>query len=353
VQGEASATKKPTKAKLGKDPRKHHYVPIFYQRAFTNENELLWVYDRVRREYKELHPLVVCFEKDLYAVKPDNKPLDMQVETKILRSVDAFGSRAIREFIERKPTPESEDALALFIAFQWLRVPTQRRDIRATYVNLIDELTRISFANVERAKEVMERYAPDYKEGSSVTPESMVEAIQGKHVKVEATEMPFLTTMMEQAETLSELLPKLEWEILVAPNDTGFIICDCPVVVVPPKGSNDVGFLVPGSVKYLPIERHHCVRLGEPGTLRRYRTIDKEAVRTINQNIAANSERFIMGPSQLQLEHVVTRSESQRIERKPRLIVETVQSDEDGSLQKLVSQPRRYFYPKNGAASAP
>src|SRR2546426_8401208 len=41
---------------------------------------------------------------------------------------------------------------------------------------------------------------------------------------------------------------------------------------------------------------HRCLRLGEPGTSRKHRKIDKEAVRIVNQNIAANSERFIMGP---------------------------------------------------------
>jgi hypothetical protein len=148
----------------------------------------------------------------------------------------------------------------------------------------------------------------------------MVEAVQGKHIKITATEMPFLTNMLEQCTSLAGVLIRLDWEVLVAPDETGFIICDCPVVVVPPKGGRDVGFVVPGSVKYLPLSRSLCLRLGDPGTDRRRRNIDKETVRIVNQNIAVNSERFIRGPSRIQLESIVTRTKCEGVESTPDLL---------------------------------
>jgi hypothetical protein len=168
-----------------------------------------------------------------------------------------------------------------------------------------------------------------------------------------ATETAFLTQMVEQAVSLTDVLMRLNWEVLIAPRDTGFLICDCPVVVVPPNGSKQVGFVVPGSTKYFPLSRHLCLRLGDPGRKRSLRRIGKEDVRIINQNIAANSERFIMGPSRVQLENVVSRSGCTEMETMPRFTVQTVKSDEDGAIQMLSAQPRRYFYLKNGARSAP
>lgn len=350
---QAAAPAKTADAKKAKDPRKHHYIPVFYQSNFTNEVGLLWVYDRRRGTYKELHPRVICFEKDLYAVKPENRPPDMQAESKILRVVDSLGSEGIRDFRIGKPNNEAEQAVAFFMAFQWARVPTISRDIRVTYAKAIEELSRIAFANVERAKSVMEKYARDTGEALKVTPESMVEFIRGKQFEIAATETAFLTNMMEQAVSLAKLLTRLDWEVLVASEETGFIICDCPVVVVPPKGSDQVGFIVPGSEKYFPLSRHLCLRLGEPGKSRKHRRVDKEAVRIVNQNIAANSERFIMGPSRVQLENIVSRSGSAKMESTPRFIIETVEADEDSALQKISAQPRRYFYPKNGAPCGP
>jgi len=347
----AAPTKSAERAKSA--PRKHHYVPVFYQLNFINENGLLWVYDRVRGSYKELHPSCICSEKNLYAARPEGKPLDMQVETKILGFIDYVGSRGIRDFIINKPSRDAEYEVALFMAFQWTRVPTMSRDIRTTYAQLINELCRVAFANVERAQSVLDQHKRETGEVLDLTPESMVESVRDKHFEIVATETAFLTNMIDQAMRLAEVLRRLDWEMLIASDETGFIICDCPVVVVPPKGCNDVGFVVPGSAKYFPISRHLCLRLGEPGNKRRLRKLDKEDVRTVNFNVAANSERFIMGPSQVQLENIVNRSASQQIEATPRVIVETVESDDNGSLQKLVSQKRRYFYPKNGASQAP
>jgi hypothetical protein len=142
--------------KRSRDPRKHHYVPVFYQNNFANDSGLLWVYDRAKRSYKELHPLVICFETDLYAVKPENKSPDVQVELNVLSAIDSLGSAGIRDFRIGKPSFEAEQKVALFMAFQWSRVPTISRDIRSTYATMIEELSRISFANVERAKALME-----------------------------------------------------------------------------------------------------------------------------------------------------------------------------------------------------
>jgi len=339
--------------KSAKDPRKHHYVPVFYQKNFTNDAGLLWVYDRARQTYKELHPLSVCFERDLYTVKPEGKPPDMQVETKVLRLVDSMGSAGIRDFLSNKPSRSTEEAVAFFMAFQWTRVPIMSRDIRVTYAKLIQELCRISFSSVERAESMLQQHERETGDAAGLTPESMVEAVKEKQFEIVATEAAFLRTMIEQAESLTRVLLQLDWEVLIASPETGFIISDCPVVVVPPRGSDQVGFAVPGSAKYFPLSRSLCLRLGEPGRRRRRRRLDKESVRTINLNIAANSERFIMGPSRVQLESIVVRSACRNIESVPRFTVEAVESDDDGSLQKLSSRPRRYFYPKNGAPHAP
>jgi hypothetical protein len=199
----------------------------------------------------------------------------------------------------------------------------------------------------------MERYANEKGEQPNVTPESMVEFIQGKHYEIVATETAFLSMMTKQAMSLMKILLRLDWEVLVAPKATGFIICDCPVVVVPPKGSGQVGFLVPGSAKYFPLSRHLCLRLGDLGKKRGHREIDKEEVRIVNQNIAANSEPFIMSPSCTQLANIISRSGCSKPETTPRFIIETVMSDENESLQKFSAQPRRYFYSKNGSSFAP
>ncbi len=46
--------------------KKQHYVPQFYLRNFTSDDNKLWVYDRVKGEYYFQAPKEVCYEKYLY-----------------------------------------------------------------------------------------------------------------------------------------------------------------------------------------------------------------------------------------------------------------------------------------------
>ena len=334
------------KGKQGNPPRKHHYVPVFYQRKFTNEDGLLWVYDRGLHTYKELHPEVVCFKKDLYSVRPEGKPVDTRIETMVMSIVDGLGAAAIERLEARKGLDRNSfDAFTFFAGLQHQRIPSVDRDTRLLVAKAMEEVARVTFANVERAKAVMDRCAKETGEDSTVTPESMVKAVRDKEFEFVATESAFLSNMLNVAETIGNVLGHLDMEILVSPDDSGFVICDAPFTLVPPKDNQQVGFVIPGVVKYFPISRKMCFRAGDRGHLRAYRNVDRETVRLINHNIAANSERFIMGPHKGQLEAVVQRSASEDAEKIPRFIVETVQSDGDGSLLKNSSRPRSVFLP--------
>ena len=46
--------------------KKQHYVPQFYLRNFTSDDNKLWVFDREKKEYYHSAPKDICFEKFLY-----------------------------------------------------------------------------------------------------------------------------------------------------------------------------------------------------------------------------------------------------------------------------------------------
>ncbi len=331
-------------------PRKHHYVPVFYQKNFANSQGLLWVYDRRLKTYKELPPKSVCFEKDLYALKPEGAPRERRIESVCLSFIDGMGSAAIRELLSGEPSRETFETLAYFMGVQFNRLPSVGKGISAVYVRGASEMMRLMAADVGRMQSILDDYTRKTGESVNVSAESMVEAVKGDHVEVAATEVPFLQNIFSQAQSLSKVIERLDWQILVAPSETGFIICDSPVVVVPPRGIRAVGFLVPGAVKYFPLTYRHCLRLGDVGCSFGYRKVSKETVQVINHNIAANSERFIMGPEMPQLVSIVLRSGSVEEDSTPRFTVEAVEQDDDGSLQKITFQPRRYFYAKGPRA---
>src|SRR5262249_14301774 len=150
-----------------------------------------------------------------------------------------------------------------------------------------------------------------------------------------------------QAFVASKALEHMEWQLLISPPQTGFIVCDAPVTVVPRMGTASVGFGVRGAIKYFPLMRGFCLRIGDMGFSLANRKISKEQVQIINRNIAANSERFIRGPDKAQLQSIVKTSQSLEEDSSPRFTIEAEEQDDDGSLQKITFQPRRYFYGKD------
>jgi uncharacterized protein DUF4238 len=335
------------------DPRKHHYVPVFYQKHFANAKGLLWVYDRKLQTYKELHPDVICFERDLYALKPDAAPKDQQVELMALSLADGYCATAVRELVPGDPPSfETLVTIAYFAGLQSSRLPSVGKFISAIYKKGVEEMMRLTSVSVERMQSTLDRYAEKTGEAITVSAESMVEAVRDNQVEVVIREVPFLRHIFQYATFLNKQFIQFSWEILVASPDRGFILCDDPVVIVPPRGVTAVGLIIPDSVKYFPLTRSLCVRMGDIGDMFRYKDVDRETVRVINQNIAANSSRFIMGPVIEQLESVVLRSASTTMDSTPRHTIETSDQNDDGSLQKISTNPRRYFY-LNNARIAP
>jgi Protein of unknown function (DUF4238) len=186
-------------------------------------------------------------------------------------------------------------------------------------------------------------------EAVDVLPESMVEFVQGKHMRVTSTEEPFLTNMVSQAKALASCIVSLDWQVLVAPQTEGFTICDYPFVLVPPPGYDTVkfgiGLGIPGTVKYFPLTRALCLRMGDGGDSISFTNVNADAVGIVNQNVAVNSERFIMGPSKTQLEDIIARSATAAVDPIARSTFEVLRQDPDGALHKFTIWPqRKYVY---------
>jgi hypothetical protein len=212
------------------DPRKHHYVPVFYQKHFANAKGLLWVYDRKLQTYKELHPDVICFERDLYAMKPDAAPKDQRVESMALSLADGYCATAVRELVPGdQPALGTLVTIAYFAGLQSSRLPSAGKFISAIYKKRVEEMDRIASVSVERMQSMIDSYVERTGKQITVSAESMVEV----PVEVVIREIPFLRHIFQYATFLNKQFLQFSWEILVASPDPGFILCDDPVVIVP------------------------------------------------------------------------------------------------------------------------
>jgi len=328
--------------------KKHHYVPVFYQKGFGDAENMLWVYDRKLKTYKHLHPKVICRQEDLYTVRPGNAPTDRRIETDVLSPIEGIAAPIIRRLAPGIPLSQDKIAwLAFFIALQRSRLPSFGRAISKVYEVNMEQALRMQFANVDRATAAFSQLAKTGKK-VDVDPASMVKAVLNREIKIAATERPFLENMFEMALRLAGWMGRADWSFLVAPMSHPFILCDNPFTAVPAEGMalEGVGPGCPGVVNYFPITKRLCLRLYYGRFDTRFWDIDSLYVRLVNRNVAANSERFIMGSNRHQLEDIISSSGCEGFEEGERFKVDVLTSNEMKALVKFSFPPGRYFYHK-------
>jgi hypothetical protein len=208
---------------------------------------------------------------------------------------------------------------------------------------------RLMAVNEDRMQSVIDKYERKTGDKITVSAKTMVETFQSGGVKVVVTEIPLLKELFWNAQLVADIVMGASWEVLRAPSEAGFVLCDMSVAVVPPQGVPEVGFGIPGTVTYMPLSREACLRLGDPRRHQlRYRDVNIGTVALINQNIAANSDRFIMCPAKQELEDVVALSRCEAPYAMPRTTFQRHAESDKGSLEVVTMNPRNYFYLPDG-----
>jgi hypothetical protein len=326
--------------------KKHHYVPVFYQRGFADADLLIWRYDRLRREYKQLPPKVNCREEDLYAVRAADGTWDRRIETDVLSPIDNAADKVIQALTPGTVlTSQQVRELVMFIGLQYTRLPSFGKAVRQMAEATMNEWMRMRFGTLKMAEDALEQL--EHATGiRQIDAASMMDAVVNQRIKASTNEKPFIENMFMMANELGLRLEGSGWTILVAPDTTAFIVCDDPFVPVPPQGAvlNGMGFDIPGTVCYFPLTKRLCLKTihGDYGIA--YQNIDSSAVRTINHNIAAHSERFVMAESRVHLGAVIARSGCEEMEPRGRYSAEVIRPDADNAFTVFTNVPGRYFY---------
>ncbi|MGH9533808.1 MAG: DUF4238 domain-containing protein [Terriglobales bacterium] len=326
-------------------PRRHHYLPRFYQIGFAEGGDgRLWVYDRGRQTPFHAHPNNICCEHEFYTIHSNGTP-HREIETDVLSRIDCSAADAIRQL--GCPQPLALDwkrRISFFMALQITRSPTFRRVVTEAHRLAMESYLHIGFADVDRVRAQIARYESKTGKTIGVTAEALVQAVTSGEIKAVATERPFFDHLFSHLNMLADSLEQRAWEVLGAPARSGFLTCDYPVVVVPPNGSHMTGPAAPGSVILLPLTRRFCVRaIGGDGLANR--AADSREVRQINLNVAISSERFVMGAGRFQLLDVVERSRTGASDPLQRGAVRLPSSGQDCDLIEATLWPRRRYFP--------
>jgi hypothetical protein len=126
-------------------PKKHHYVPQFYLKHFSNAKEMIWVYDRKENTYRHQNVKDTAVQKHFYRFRSMDGGHNTELE-ELLSNIEGNAATAITNIAAgRTPTSEDIEWLAMFVSFQATRVPDFQKRNQEMKEKMMKRLQKMRF----------------------------------------------------------------------------------------------------------------------------------------------------------------------------------------------------------------
>lgn len=280
------------------NPKKQHYVPQVYLQNFKDDDGYIYIYDIEKDQFRRQTPQNAGYNKHFYTVEIDGEK-DYFIEQFLSHHVDSKYSDVIKKIENGEDLAlEDKQNLALIIAFQHLRTPSQREN----YNNMVDSA-------VKQINKIMFSYKKQLNAKIGVTDEEyelLKNTIENENYSVIAPKEHSLALMLDFAEEMANMLLNHNIAILECGKNTQFITSDNPYCMIKEKWSNQwEGYGVINTIKFFPITPKFGVILKDPGNKVIYLKPNTRQVRNLNLLVASWAQRNIFAKNKVLLESIV------------------------------------------------
>lgn len=237
------------------EPRRHHYVPRCWLAGFTETGEKdgrLWVTDFSRRKQWPSTPDNAGHIRDLYRLS-DPAPDPVIVE-KFFSRLEDLVAPLLKSIDRERRRPDSDEleALLLFMAYQWVRVPS----FRPIALQILDRVAKEELAKRLTSPETWlaaQREAGIDPDAPGAEYEAMKRFFESGEWDITAETDWYMQRALKDATGIHECLRQRNWEMSYTRHGR-LIASDSPVVLEGEKGQK-VGFKNAEFVLY-PVSRH-------------------------------------------------------------------------------------------------
>jgi hypothetical protein len=272
------------------------------------------LYDRETKTFRKQQPVNTAVETDFYTVT-DADGLKSDGIERMLSGLESVACGVITRLDARQNVWRDEQervSFAIFIGYFYTRTPAFDQEQTA----LAEHLYRVWMKSNYPTAEVTAQWFQKFAEGTgekvdNETVEEFFKTVRDDTYDLEVPRQHNIRVMVDSALSLAEILLTLTWTFVQAPRDLAFITSDAPFVIAPPPGENDwraYGVLTPGAASTIPLSPSTCLVIAGQGGKDRYGHVKKDAARRINENVAKNSDRFIIARDQPYLARLVKRT---------------------------------------------
>jgi Protein of unknown function (DUF4238) len=238
------------------EPRAHHFVPRFWLAGFTSTGQQdgeLWATDLVRAKQWPTNPANAGHRRDFYRISDPEVKDPVVVEKRLSQIEDAIAPLLKRlDQKQRRITKDEMEALATFMAVQFVRVPA----VRPVLLGIADSIHRAEFSRYLRSPEswaaaLKKAGIPADAPGAEYERSREFER-SGQYSLTAGTDW-YLDRGFKMVQGIVKSLMARHWGMSFSPSGS-FIGSDNPVSLEGPKGKM-VGFKNADFV-FFPVSRH-------------------------------------------------------------------------------------------------
>lgn len=278
-----------------KETRKlHHAVPKFYIKRFAKADGLVYLHDKQRLSVVRVHPDAAIAENYLYAPEVGETPYDDSFEKFLSDHVDSPAAPIIEKLTFGDSISDEERSyMALFLAFQDMRIP-RTRDLIAKFMgNIGRKLLRMQAQHPDSMKRILENM------GEKVSDErirDLADDIKRNEFVVEPTKVMWLESM-SIAVDIAEVIYRMPWIVAEAHPDIEFITSDAPIAKILTDRSIPrifgVGWLSPSVESTFTLSPSHCLIIRPDRKEGRYEA-PKSWCKNVNRRLILQARRFVI-----------------------------------------------------------
>lgn len=237
-------------------PKKHHFVPKFYLKGFTQESSVdgkLWVVDLKRRKAWPSTPAKSACEGNFYKgdLGPDVDPMWLE------RAMGSFAEplmAKVLEFVldtkEIPPCGQARDVFLNLVATSLVRGRAMRRQMSLS----IDANMRQTLGDLARSEN--ENAFQKALKDTDLSADEFTALNDQEAFQYDFDRVTYLKAMIDQAGVVLDTFAKRDWIARSVANDAPDLICsDAPVGIIAMAKEIPLVWLDPNALVVMPLSR--------------------------------------------------------------------------------------------------
>ena len=282
-------------------PRKHHWVPQFYLRAFADRQDPERIF-LIRKETGEILRANIkdtAAKRDLYTFTGDSGDKDPKTVEDNLAKLEDVIAPAIRDVLDGESINDGNKVgLACFAALQMTRTPRMRDQASRMMGEMAKQTHQIIAGHKDYFHKMYEEMRRETGLETDISAEEVRQwALKGNYDLTIDDEYS-MAASLKMLEECTKTFLAMQWALFSPASDDGyFVTCDYPYGLMNPDLLSEdwkpVGLASNETTIHLPLSPQ-LYAMGSWQGVEGYHKVTREFVRHLNTFTTARAERFVI-----------------------------------------------------------